>query len=72
MALLEYDVEQWDACGRPVGYLWIDGVMLNLRLAAEGYAALDLGGRNVRRAQPIRNAAADARDQGLGLWPACG
>ena len=72
VALLEYDVDQRDARGRPVGYLWIDGVMLNLRLAAEGYAAPDLGGRNIRHAQAIRNAAADARAQGLGLWPTCG
>ena len=71
-AWLELDVQHRDRYGRLLGYLWVGGENLSVRLAAEGYAAQLTIPPNVKYAEEIRAAVASARDQGLGLWGACG
>ncbi len=70
-AELELDVEHRDRYGRLLAYVWIDQQMLNLQLAAEGYAVQATYPPNVRYVEEFRMAIASARDQGLGLWSAC-
>jgi len=70
-AEVELDVQPHDRYLRLLAYVWIDGTMLNLRLAEEGYAAPLTIPPNVRYAETFRLAAATARHEGRGLWSAC-
>jgi micrococcal nuclease len=70
--LLEADAEDRDRYGRLLGYLWVDGQNLSVRLAAEGYATQLTIPPNVKYAEEIAAAEAGAREQGLGLWADCG
>jgi micrococcal nuclease len=75
--LLESDAESRDSFGRLLGYLWLqdDGAqpwMVNERLAAEGLAFQLTIPPNVRYVDRFAAAVQSARDQGLGLWSACG
>ena len=60
-AEVELDVQSHDRYLRLLAYVWIDGTMLNLRLAEEGYAAPLTIPPNVRHAETFRMAAATAR-----------
>jgi micrococcal nuclease len=71
-AWLELDVQDRDRYGRLLGYLWVDGQNLSVRLAAEGYATQLTIPPNVKYAEEIAAAEAVAREQGLGLWADCG
>ena len=71
-AELELDVEPRDRHGRLLGYLWLGDRNLSIQLAAEGFAAELVVPPNVKYAGEIGAAAASAREQGLGLWGACG
>jgi micrococcal nuclease len=70
-AEVELDVQQGDRYGRLLAYVYIDGQMLNFQLAAEGYALPLTIPTNVKYAEQFVAAAASAREQNLGLWPAC-
>ena len=70
-AELELDVQPRDRYRRLLAYVWIDGAMLNLRLAEDGYAQPLTIPPNVRYADEFRAAAAVAREEGRGLWSAC-
>lgn len=70
---LERDVEPRDTYGRLLATVVraVDGVDVNLTLAAEGYADVLTIPPNVARAEELRAAVAAARRAGAGLWGAC-
>lgn len=67
------DSELRDTFGRLLAYVTRvdDGVFVNLRLAAEGYAEVLSITPNTTHAAEIRAAVDSARAAGLGLWSAC-
>ena len=70
---LELDAQKRDEYGRLLAYVWLpDGRMLNLQLAAEGYALPLTIPPNVAYAEQFAAAAASAREQQTGLWADCG
>lgn len=70
---LERDAEARDHFGRLLAYVHRadDGTFVNLALAEEGYAQPLTIPPNVAYAARFSAAAADARQQGRGLWGAC-
>ena len=68
------DVEPRDRYGRLLAYVYRlpDELFVNLALAAEGYAVPLTYPPNVAHADDFVAAAGEARDDGLGLWSACG
>jgi endonuclease YncB( thermonuclease family) len=63
---LELTGQSRDDAGQLLGYLWIDAVMLNRLLVAEGYAAPAQG--NWQYGESLRAAADGAQARGLGFW----
>jgi len=74
--LLEKDVSETDQYGRILRYVWLehpDGRrMLNYELVAQGYAQVVTYPPDVRHADWFLQAQREAREQGRGLWGACG
>jgi micrococcal nuclease len=74
--LLEKDVSETDKYGRLLRYVWLehpDGRrMLNYELLSQGYAQVATYPPDVRYADWFLQAQREARDQGRGLWTACG
>lgn len=70
---LARDLQPRDAYGRLLAYVIrsADGTVVNLQLAAEGHAEPLSIAPNRALADPIAEAAADARRAGAGLWGAC-
>lgn len=71
---LERDVEPRDVFDRLLAYIFRvdDELFVNLHLAETGYADQLNIEPNSAYASVIGRAVDDARDQGLGLWGACG
>ncbi|WP_419848564.1 thermonuclease family protein [Candidatus Poriferisocius sp.] len=71
---LTRDVEARDRYDRLLAYVYraADGLFVNLEIAANGYAEALVIEPNAIHADAFYGAAARARDQGLGLWDACG
>jgi len=71
---LERDVEERDAYGRLLAYVYrtADGLFVNLDLARGGYASLLTYAPNVAHAGELSSAVDDARTRQAGLWGACG
>lgn len=73
---LEPDVEDRDRYGRALRYVWVevDGepYLVNEAIVRNGYAVRSIYPPNVRYADEIGAAQAAARDEGRGLWGACG
>jgi len=71
---LTRDIEARDRYDRLLAYLHRadDGLFVNLEIAARGYAEALIIEPNATHAEAFHSAAAAARDQGLGLWSACG
>jgi micrococcal nuclease len=71
---LERDVELRDRYDRLLAYVWRagDGVHVNEALVAAGWAAPFRVPPNVKYADRFTQLGALAREQGLGLWGACG
>jgi micrococcal nuclease len=71
---LERDVEARDRYDRLLAYVYRaeDDLFVNMALARDGYAAALTFPPNVTYAEQFRDAAAEARDAGRGLWSACG
>ncbi|HMK44774.1 MAG TPA: thermonuclease family protein [Dissulfurispiraceae bacterium] len=66
---LQYDVERRDRYGRVLAYLWTrSGVLLNLRMVADGYAIAYTVPPNVLHADRIADAQKKARQHHAGLW----
>lgn len=71
---LTRDVEPRDRYDRLLAYVHRagDGLFVNLEIAAKGYAEALIIEPNTIYADAFYAAAARARNQGLGLWGACG
>ena len=71
---LTRDAEARDRYDRLLAYIHraSDGLFVNLEIAARGYAETLVIEPNTMHAPAFYRAASDARDQGLGLWEACG
>lgn len=70
---LVLDVEERDRYGRLLAYVYraVDGLFVNLALAADGDAGLLTYPPNVAHVDELRAAVAAAREHGRGLWSAC-
>jgi micrococcal nuclease len=67
------DVEPRDRYDRLLAYVYRDdGTFVNLSLVEDGYASLLTYPPNVAHVDEFTAAAARARDEGRGLWAACG
>jgi micrococcal nuclease len=66
---LELDVRERDRYGRILAYVHApDAGMVNVELARRGYVVVAVYPPNVRHVERIREAVAEARDAGRGLW----
>jgi micrococcal nuclease len=66
---LELDVQPRDRFRRLLAYLYLpDGRMLNEELLRAGFAVVAVHPPNVRYVERMRAAAAEAREEGRGLW----
>ncbi len=65
---LERDVEARDRNGRALGYLWLDGELVNWRLVQEGFAVTLTYPPNVQYADALAAAQRDAVRAKRGLW----
>lgn len=67
---VEFDVDRTDDFDRPLVYLYRadDGLFVNLRMVADGYASASTVPPNVRHAEAFVTAQRDAREARRGLW----
>ena len=67
------DVEARDRYSRLLAYVYRadDGAFVNLQLVRDGFADVLTYPTNVAHADDFTTAAAQARDERLGLWAAC-
>jgi len=65
---LEYDVEQTDQYGRTLAYIWVDNVLVNQQLVAQGYANVLFIAPNGRYEAEFRQAEQVAQQTGIGIW----
>ncbi|EGB15379.1 nuclease (SNase domain-containing protein) [Pseudodesulfovibrio mercurii] len=65
---LEFDKDPRDRYGRTLAYVYADGVMLNEALVRAGLAVPLVVKPNVRHAERIRQAEAEARQARRGFW----
>lgn len=71
-ALLELDEQRRDSSGNAMlGYLWIDGVMLNRLLVSEGYAYASPDPPNSMYEWELDRASVASNKAGRGLWDRC-
>jgi len=69
---LELDRDPLDPYERTLAYVYLeDGRMVNLLLVRRGYAIVSTYEPNDRYEDRLRDAEAQARAAGLGLWSAC-
>ena len=68
------DVEARDRYDRLLAYVYRvdDGTFVNLALAEQGFAEVDTFHPNVAHTDDLVAAVARAREEGAGLWGACG
>ncbi len=71
---LVHDVERRDRYQRTLAYVYraSDGLFVNATLVAEGYAQAATYPPNVAHAEELTALARAAREEGRGLWSACG
>ncbi|HEB77597.1 MAG TPA: DUF4124 domain-containing protein [Methylothermaceae bacterium] len=66
---LEYDVERHDKYGRTLAHLFRrDGLHLNLQLVKAGWAVANIHPPNLKYADEILAAQAEAQSAGKGIW----
>lgn len=66
---LEYDREKKDKYDRTLAYFFLaDGTFFNQKLLEKGYASLLLIPPNLKYTAELKEAAAEARDLGRGVW----
>lgn len=70
-ALLDYDRVSYAATGELSGFVWIDGVMLNVLLVSEGYAVYRPGTSTSAYDREAVAAQQAAATDGAGLWSRC-
>lgn len=69
---LEFDADTFDQYGRTLAYIWVDGVLVNLQIVAQGFANAFTVPPNVKYEQEFRAAERSAREAGRGLWAGSG
>jgi micrococcal nuclease len=65
---LEYDAQPRDRYGRTLAYVYVDGIFVNARMLEDGYAQLMTIPPNVKYVDRFKQALAQARQRGAGLW----
>ncbi len=65
---LERDVEARDRNGRALGYLWLEGELVNWRLVQDGFAVTLTYPPNVQYVDALASAQRDAVRAKRGLW----
>jgi len=65
---LEFDVERRDRYGRLLAYVYVDGLMVNEWLVANGYARVYTFPPNVRYENNFKKLELEAQRLGLGIW----
>lgn len=65
--VLESEAREKDRFGRRLAYVWLDGVLINEKLIAQGYALADVDWPNDYSQRLIRAQEA-ARLMGYGIW----
>jgi micrococcal nuclease len=66
--LLEFDIQEKDAFGRYLAYVWQDSVLLNEQLVKDGYVLWVARSPNHKYDQRLERAQAWARLLGQGIW----
>lgn len=69
---LELDVQERDAEGRLLAYVWVGDAMANAEVVARGYGQVVTGGPNVRYQEMLLRRQQDARAARLGIWQTAG
>jgi micrococcal nuclease len=69
---LELDVQERDADGRLLAYVWIGDVMANAEVVGRGFGQVVTGGPNVRYQEMLLRREQQARAARLGIWGATG
>jgi micrococcal nuclease len=69
---LEDDVERYDAYGRRLAHVYVNGRRFEDELLAKGYARLLVIEPNHAHARTMLDEELDARAGRVGLWGACG
>ncbi len=70
-AILEQDATEYDGYNRLLGWLWVDGALVNARVILEGYAVTDIRPPDDRHGPRLLSAESDAQAHGRGGWAAC-
>lgn len=65
---LEKDVSETDRFGRLLRYVYVDGVMVNATLVAEGLAQVSTFPPDVKHTDMFLKLQEQARNQGVGMW----
>jgi endonuclease YncB( thermonuclease family) len=69
---LELDVQERDAEGRLLAYVWVGDAMANAEVVARGYGQVVTGGPNVRYQEMLLRRQEEARAARLGIWRTAG
>ncbi|HEX9480118.1 MAG TPA: thermonuclease family protein [Methylomirabilota bacterium] len=69
---LELDVQERDAEGRLLAYVWLGDVMANAEVIARGYGQVVSGSPNVRYQDMLLRRQQEARTARLGIWRTAG
>src|SRR5260370_22499323 len=69
---VELDVQERDAEGRLLAYVWLGDVMANAEVVARGYGQVVSGSRNVRHQDMLLRRQQEARTARLGIWRTAG
>ncbi|WP_026097805.1 thermonuclease family protein [Baaleninema simplex] len=65
---LEFDLETRDRFDRRLGYIWLDGTLINERAIARGHGLFASRPPNVKYDTRLQHARDRARILGLGIW----
>jgi micrococcal nuclease len=65
---LELDVQERDAEGRLLAYVWLGDVMVNAEMVGRGFGQVPTGTPNVRHQELLLRRQQEARSSQLGIW----
>jgi micrococcal nuclease len=69
---LELDVQERDAEGRMLAYVWLGDLMVNAEMIARGFGQVVAEGPNVRHRETLLRRQEQARAAKLGIWKTAG
>lgn len=69
---LEFDVQERDAEGRLLAYVWVGEVLANAEMAGRGYGQVVAAGPNIRYYELLLKRQEEARASRLGIWKNAG